>query len=130
MSVEDRAAESATDAAKFNADVKLTVESDPSRTQFVNMTIDSVPGGADQLDGTWRGASVFVPSTGGSFHWDGRPGQDVAFLLDGATGNVTVSLLGFVGATGKLPGRGATGHGEVLDPVTKQFLDAIVWKIT
>ncbi|MFE0186701.1 hypothetical protein [Streptomyces sp. NPDC058989] len=130
MSEGIEASETATDAFDFNADVKLTVKANPSKVQFVNMTIGTVPGGADQLDGTWRGASVFVPSTGGNFHWDGRPGQQVAFLSDGATGKVVVGLLGFIGAPGKLPGRGASGNGEVIDPVNPQFREAITWKIT
>ncbi|MFE6777815.1 hypothetical protein [Streptomyces sp. NPDC057702] len=122
--------ETATDAFDFNVDVKLTVKADPSRTQFVNMTITTVPPGAQQVDGTWRGASVFVPSTGGDFLWDGRPGQDVAFLSDSATNKVVVGLAGFVGSPGKLPGRGKSGTGEVIDPVQPQFREAITWKIT
>lgn len=67
----------------FNVDVKLTDENDPSSSQFINMTIGSVPPGATRLLGEWRGASIFVPSSGGEFEWDGRPGQGAAFVFDG-----------------------------------------------
>ncbi|QKW51555.1 hypothetical protein [Streptomyces buecherae] len=129
MSDGDRSEETTTVAFDFNVDVRLTVKADPGRFQFVNMTIGTVPGGATQLDGTWRGASVFVPSTGGDFHWDGT-GQGSAILEDSATNKAVVGLLGFRGAPGKLPGTGASGNGEVLDPVNPQFREAITWKIT
>src|SRR5260221_3525918 len=46
---------------------------------------------AQQLTGTWRGGSVFVPSSGGEFTWDGRAGHEVAFVFDGpSTGSQVV----------------------------------------
>lgn len=119
-------------AFDFNVDVKLTDTSDPSVFQYVNLTIATVPAGATQLRGTWRGASVFVPSTGGEFDWDGRPGHEVAFVFDGPSGSgrVVIGLLDFIGASGKLPARGAGGAGEVLDPNSPTFREEITWKIT
>ncbi|WP_116211893.1 hypothetical protein [Streptomyces olivoreticuli] len=130
MSNGDKANETATDAFDFNVDVKLAVKDNPSTSQFVNMTIGTVPPGATQLDGTWRGAPVFILSKGGTFTWDGRPGQEIAALIDGASGGLVVSLLGFIGAPGKLPGRGKSGIGNALDPVTHEFREDITWKIT
>ncbi|KNB52258.1 hypothetical protein [Streptomyces caatingaensis] len=130
MSDGDRAGEAAADAFDFNVDVRLTVKNNPSTFQFVNMTIETVPPGATQLDGTWRGAPVFLLSSGGSFAWDGRAGQEFAALSDGASGGLVVTLAGFVGAPGKLPGRGKSGEGHALDPVTHQFREDITWKIT
>ncbi|MGW1077867.1 hypothetical protein [Streptomyces sp. NPDC002537] len=132
MSHDGTADETAAAAFDFNVDVKLTDVSDPNRFQFINMTIASVPPGATQLRGTWRGASVFVPSTSGEFDWDGRSGHEVAFVFDGPAMNarVVVGLLNFIGAPGRLPGRGATGGGEVLDPDQPSFREEITWRIT
>ncbi|MFI9508115.1 hypothetical protein [Nocardia sp. NPDC052566] len=119
-------------AFDFNVDVKLTDAADPDSVQFINMTIDAVPAGVTQLSGTWRGASVFVPASNGEFDWDGRPGHEVAFVFDGSSSGarLVLGLLGFIGASGKLPGRGTTGDGEVLDPTQPAFRGEVRWKVT
>lgn len=119
-------------AFDFNVDVRLTDVNDPSSVQFLNMTIASVPSGADRLTGEWRGASVFVPSGSGEFDWDGRPGSPGALVFDGpsAGGRLVVGLNGFVAPGGGLPGTGATGGGTVVDPDNPQFLGDITWEIT
>jgi hypothetical protein len=116
----------------FNVDVKLTDEDDPSLVQFINMTIDVVPVGAQQLRGEWRGASVFVPSTGGEFDWDGRPNQNEAFVFDGSSAGarLVLGLNDFSDSQGGLPNRGATGGGSVLDPTNPAFLNTIICEIT
>ncbi|MFF4603719.1 hypothetical protein ACFY12_13410 [Streptomyces sp. NPDC001339] len=130
MSDDHGVGEKASVAPQYNVDVQLTVKDDPSRVQFVNMTIKTVTTGADQLDGEWRGASVFVPSTGGTFHWDGRAGQEFTAHLDSATGKLVLTLDHFIGSPRKLPGRGASGEGFVLDPFNPGFREDILWKIT
>ncbi|MEV4923672.1 hypothetical protein [Streptomyces roseoverticillatus] len=119
-------------APAYNVDVKLTVKNDPSRSQFINMTIDTVPAGATQLRGTWRGARVFVPSQGGDFSWDGRAGQELIEAFDGpaSAARVVLDLEKFIGAPGKLPGRGAGGTGIVFDPADPAFHLDITWRIT
>ena len=118
-------------AFDFNVDVRLTDENDPSQVQFINMTIDIVPPGAQQLRGDWRGASVFVPSAGGEFDWDDRPGQHVAFVFDGpsASAQIVLGLNDFSDPQGGLPQTGATGGGTVLDPVSPSFLGTVRWEI-
>jgi hypothetical protein len=118
--------------ADFNVDVRLTDANDPDSVQFINMTIGSVPSGADRLLGEWRGASVFVPSSGGEFDWDGRPGQGTAFVFDGpsAGARLVLGLLDFVDPGGGLPARGASGNGSVTDPDNPGFLGDVKWEIT
>ncbi|CAM5563575.1 hypothetical protein [Streptomyces abikoensis] len=116
----------------YNVDVKLTDKNDPGRSQFINMTIDTVPSGATKLRGTWRGASVFVPSAKGDFLWDGRAGQEFAEAYDGpeSGARVVLGLQKFIGAPGKLPGRGASGAGLVLNPDDPAFRLDITWRIS
>jgi hypothetical protein len=116
----------------FNVDIKLTDANDSSQVQFINATIAVVAPGVQQLSGDWRGASVFVPSSGGGFDWDGRPGQGAAFFFDGPSSNtrLVLDLLGFVGPGGTLPPRGATGAGSVMDPTNPSFLGDVLWEIT
>jgi hypothetical protein len=118
--------------ADFNVDVRLIDANDPDSVQFINMTIDSVPPGADRLLGDWRGASVFVPSSGGEFDWDARPGQGTAFVFDGpsADGRLVLGLLDFIDSGGGLPPRGASGNGSVTDPDNPRFLGDVKWEIT
>ncbi|WP_424887796.1 hypothetical protein [Streptomyces sp. XH2] len=115
----------------YNVDVKLAVRNDPDRSQFINMTIDSVPTGSTRLRGTWRGARVFVPSQGGEFNWDGRAGQELVEAFDGpaSAARVVLGLEKFVGAPGKLPGRGSNGTGVVFDPDDPAFRLDITWRI-
>lgn len=117
--------------ADYNVDVQLTDSADPKSVQFINMTIGSAPPGVKQLRGEWRGASVFVPSAHGEFDWDGRPGQNVAFVFDGpsAGARLVVGLNDFATSQGGLPQRGATGGGTVLDPANPAFLGTIRWCI-
>lgn len=119
-------------AFDFNVDVKLTDANDASSVQFINMTIGTAPSGAQRLLGDWRGASVFVPSAGGEFDWDGRPDQRVAFVFDGpsANGRMVLGLQDFAKPGGGLPPRGATGGGSVLDPDNPSFLGDVRWQIT
>ncbi len=116
----------------FNVDVKLTDVNDPGSVQFINMTIGSVPPGADRLLGDWRGASVFLPSSEGEFDWDGRPGQGAAFVFDGpsAGSRLVLGLNDFVDPGGGLPRRGASGGGAVTDPDDPSFLGDVRWEIT
>src|SRR5262245_25058172 len=116
----------------FNVDVKLTDANDPSSVQFINMTIEVVPPGAQQLSGEWRGASVFVPSSSGEFDWDARPGQNVAFVFDGrASGTrMVLGLAEFGSSSGGLPATGDNGGGSVLDPNNPAFLGDVRWEIT
>lgn len=116
----------------YNVDVKLTDENDASSFQFINMTIESVPSGATQLRGEWRGAPVFLPASSGEFDWDGRPGQKAAFVFEGlsANGKIILGLNDFASPTGGLPGRGSTGGGAVIHPIDPTFLGTIVWVIT
>ena len=116
----------------FNVDVKLTDVNDPTNVQFINMTIGTVPPGAQRLSGDWRGASVFVPSSSGEFDWDGRPSQQVAFIFDGpsADGRMVLGLQDFVNAQGGLPRRNATGNGFILDPTDPLFRGQVTWLIT
>jgi hypothetical protein len=116
----------------FKVDVRLTDENDPTSSQFLNMTIGSVPPGATRLLGEWRGASVYVPSSGGEFDWDGRPGQGAAFVFDGpsAGSRLVLGLNDFVAPGGGLPPRGATGGGAVTDPNNPAFLGTVRWEIT
>jgi hypothetical protein len=116
----------------FNVDVQLSARHDPSRVQFVNMTIASVPPGADELSGQWRGGSVFVPSSGGDFDWAGRSPVEAAFVFDGpaADARLVLTLESFVAPSGGLPRRGATGQGAVSHPVNPILSLDINWKIT
>lgn len=116
----------------FNVDVRLTDDNDPDSVQFINMTIGSVPAGADRLLGDWRGAAVFLPSSSGEFDWDGRSGQQVAFVFDGpsAGSRLVLGLNDFAAPGGGLPHRGATGGGAVTDPDNPQFLGTVKWEIT
>jgi hypothetical protein len=116
----------------FNVDVRLTDATDPNSVQFLNMTIGTVPPGADRLHGEWRGASAFVPSSGAEFDWDGRPGHGTAFVFDGASadGRLVLGLNDFVSAGGGLPRRGAMGGGSVTDPKNPQFLGDVTWSVT
>lgn len=123
----------ATASFDFNVDVKLTDVDDPTNFQYINMTIGSAPPGSTRLVGTWRGASVFVPSSGGEFDWDGRPAQREAFAFDGpsAGSRLVLGLNDFAAPGGGLPQRGATGGGAVVDPSNPgSFLNTISWEIT
>lgn len=119
-------------AFDFNVDVKLTDVNDSSQSQFINTTIATAPPGVKQLRGQWRGASVIVPSSGGEFDWDGRPGHEVAFVFDGPSSGarLVLGLNDFVGPGGSLPPRGSKGGGSVTDPDNPQFLGDVNWEIT
>lgn len=116
----------------FNVDVRLNDDSDPQQTQYINLTIEVVTPGVQQLSGTWRGASVFVPSSSGEFLWDGRPDQMEAFVYDGPVsgGRFIMGLNDFTDGSGGLPPRGASGGGAITDPVNPTFLATITWEIT
>ncbi|MGW2256076.1 hypothetical protein ACWCXH_38935 [Kitasatospora sp. NPDC001660] len=118
--------------SSYNVDVKLTDAGDPNAFQFINMNISAIPPGATQLRGYWRGASAFIPSSGGEFDWDGRPGQEVAFIFDGPSSDarLVLDLQDFISPQGGLPEIGATGGGNILDPNTPTFLGNIHWEIT
>jgi hypothetical protein len=115
----------------FNVDVKLTNANDPSQVQFINMTIVSAPAGVQQLSGEWRGAPVFVRSSGGDFDWDGRPGLG-AFVFDGPANNArfVLGLVDFAGPGGTLPSTGATGTGSLSDPDDPSFTGDVRWEVT
>jgi hypothetical protein len=116
----------------FNVDVKLTDKNNRTSVQFINMTIANVVPGVQQLRGTWRGAPVFVPSSGGEFEWDGRPGQDLALVYDGPAAELrlVLGLTGFKAQNGGLPARGAKGGGTVSDPSRPTFRGDVLWEIT
>lgn len=118
-------------AFQYNIDLKLRADAAPHTVEFINMTIEVVPPGAQQLRGTWRGPGNLVPSTGGEFDWDGRVGHQVAFVFDGpsAGARLVVGLLHFIGPGG-LPTAGISGGGSITDPNNPQFLADITWTVT
>ena len=118
-------------ALDFNVDVKLTDSIDPSRVQFINMTIVSAPLGAQKLSGEWRGVPVMVRSSGGEFDWDGSPGLG-AFIFDGPADDArfVLGLKECSGPGAALPSTGAKGNGSLSDPDDPSFAGNVTWEIT
>jgi hypothetical protein len=118
----------------FNVDVKLTDANDPTSFQFINITIANVPPGAQVLTGTWRGASVFVPSSGGDFLWqvtaDGSTAVATAFDGPISLKRYVLILTPFIGPNGGLPQRGAQGTATVINPDDQSMLGDATWVIT
>jgi hypothetical protein len=114
----------------YNVDVRLRDANDASRVQFINMTANVVP--PEVVRGSWRGASVFVPSSGGEFEWDGQ----TAHFFDGtvASRRIVLDLVRFADSSGQLPQSGATGSGMISDgnedPDRPVFIGDVTWEIT